>query len=125
MLCESGRGTPLLREASHATCGRPPEATRQNLQEAIQLVFEANRGPDSGVDRRADRDSRTPPSSGVKRREPIKHLEAHGCRLLREGGAHSVYVNRTAGKATTVTRHRELSDHFARKICHDLDVPIP
>lgn len=61
----------------------------------------------------------------MKRRDLIQHLEAHGCQLLREGGAHSIYVNRAAGKATAVPRHREVNEHLARKICRDLDVPEP
>ena len=59
----------------------------------------------------------------MKRRELIRHLEAHGCELLREGGNHSVYVNRAARKASTVPRHRNLDDFLARKICRDLEVP--
>jgi mRNA interferase HicA len=59
----------------------------------------------------------------VKRRDLIRHLEQHGCELLREGGNHSVYVNRQARKASSVPRHREINEHLARKICHDLEVP--
>ena len=29
----------------------------------------------------------------MKRRDLIRHLESHGCVLLREGGGHSVYTN--------------------------------
>jgi len=61
----------------------------------------------------------------VKRRDLVRHLEAHGCQLLREGGRHSVYVNRRSRKTSTVPRHRELNEHLARKICRDLDVPLP
>jgi len=61
----------------------------------------------------------------VKRRDLVRHLEAHGCELLREGGAHSVYVNRAARKATAVPRHREINELLARKICRDLGVPQP
>jgi predicted RNA binding protein YcfA (HicA-like mRNA interferase family) len=59
----------------------------------------------------------------VKRLELIRWLERQGCELLREGGSHSVYVNRVSRKATTVPRHREINDFLARKICKDLDVP--
>jgi predicted RNA binding protein YcfA (HicA-like mRNA interferase family) len=59
----------------------------------------------------------------VKRRELIRHLEAHGCELLREGGNHSVYVNRAKGKVSTVPRHRDLNEFLARKICRDLEIP--
>lgn len=34
-----------------------------------------------------------PHNRGVKRRDRISHLEAQGCRLLREGGKHTVYFN--------------------------------
>lgn len=61
----------------------------------------------------------------MKRLDLIRHLERFGCQLLREGGSHSVYVNRVAGKATTVPRHREINDHLARKICKDLEIPAP
>jgi predicted RNA binding protein YcfA (HicA-like mRNA interferase family) len=61
----------------------------------------------------------------VKRKDLIRHLEQHGCELLREGGRHSMYVNRRTQKASTVPRHRELNEFLARKICHDLEVPEP
>jgi predicted RNA binding protein YcfA (HicA-like mRNA interferase family) len=61
----------------------------------------------------------------VKRRDLIRHLEVHGCVLLREGGSHSVYVNRAAQKTSTVPRHREVNDFLARKICRDLQIPEP
>lgn len=61
----------------------------------------------------------------MKRLDLVGHLETHGCVLLREGGSHSVYVHRAAGKSSTVPRHREISDFLARKICRDLEVPAP
>jgi mRNA interferase HicA len=61
----------------------------------------------------------------MKRRDLIRHLEANGCELLREGGNHSVYVNRSAQKSTAIPRHREINDYLARKICRDLQVPEP
>jgi mRNA interferase HicA len=45
--------------------------------------------------------------------------------LLREGGSHSVYVNRKVLKSSAIPRHREIDDFLARKICKDLEVPIP
>jgi predicted RNA binding protein YcfA (HicA-like mRNA interferase family) len=59
----------------------------------------------------------------VKRVDLIRHLEAHGCRLLREGGNHSVYMNPGGQKVSTVSRHREVKEFLARKICRDLDIP--
>ena len=56
----------------------------------------------------------------MKRVDLIRHLERHGVQFLREGGSHSVYVNRTAGKTSTIPRHREINDFLAQKICKDL-----
>jgi predicted RNA binding protein YcfA (HicA-like mRNA interferase family) len=61
----------------------------------------------------------------MKRRDLLQHLEKHGCESLREGGGHTLYVNRTTRKATTVPRHREINDYLARKICRDLEIPEP
>ena len=61
----------------------------------------------------------------MKRIDLIRHLERYGVQFLREGGSHSVYVNRSAGKTSTVPRHREINDFLAQKICKDLEVPKP
>ncbi len=61
----------------------------------------------------------------MKRLDLIRHLEQHGCTLLREGGAHSVFVNRREKKTSTVPRHREINEFLCRKICKDLGVPGP
>lgn len=61
----------------------------------------------------------------MKRIDLIRHLEKHGCEFLREGGSHTVYVNRKAKKSASVPRHREINDYLARKICRELEVPEP
>lgn len=61
----------------------------------------------------------------MKRRDLIRHLEAHGCEKLREGGDHTMYVNRSARKVSAVPRHREINEFLARRICRDLQVPDP
>lgn len=61
----------------------------------------------------------------MKRVDLVRHLETHECALLREGGSHTVYVNRIARKVATVPRHREINEFLARKICRDLEVPLP
>jgi hypothetical protein len=61
----------------------------------------------------------------MKRADLIRHLESHKCELLREGGNHTVYVNRAAQKSSSVPRHREVNDFLARKICADLQIPRP
>jgi mRNA interferase HicA len=61
----------------------------------------------------------------MKRQALIRHLESHGCHLLREGGKHSVYAHAATGKTSTVPRHREVNELLARKICRDLGVAEP
>jgi len=61
----------------------------------------------------------------VKRIDLVRHLEANGCVLLREGGSHSVYVNRATRKSSSVPRHREINEYLARKICRDLEIAPP
>lgn len=61
----------------------------------------------------------------MKRRDLVRHLEAHGCYLLREGGSHSVFVNPATNATSAVPRHTEINEFLARKICRDLQVPEP
>jgi mRNA interferase HicA len=61
----------------------------------------------------------------MKRQDLVRHLEAHGCSLLRDRGKHSVYVNPTNNQTSAVPRHREVNDFLARKICRDLAIPEP
>ena len=42
----------------------------------------------------------------MKLRDLQKHLEHHGAEFLREGGSHTIYVNRAKGKVSAVPRHR-------------------
>lgn len=58
----------------------------------------------------------------MKRNQLVKHLETHGCILLREGGNHSIYLNPTTKKQSAVGRHRELSDLLCNKICKQLGI---
>ena len=60
----------------------------------------------------------------MKRKQLIKHLHDHGCELLREGGKHSVFVNRATQKVTTVPRHTELNEYLVKKVCKDLEIPL-
>ena len=61
----------------------------------------------------------------MKRVDLVRHVEAHGCVLLREVGNHSVFVNRPARRTSVIPRHREVNDYLARKICRDLEIPEP
>ncbi|MGD0567644.1 MAG: type II toxin-antitoxin system HicA family toxin [Candidatus Sulfotelmatobacter sp.] len=61
----------------------------------------------------------------MKRADLIRHLDVHGCVLIREGGRHSVYYNPAAQRTTTVPRHREVKNPTAIRICKQLGVPNP
>jgi predicted RNA binding protein YcfA (HicA-like mRNA interferase family) len=61
----------------------------------------------------------------VKRTDLIGHLEQHGCEFHRQGGNHTIYVNRKPRRSSAVPRHREVNDFLARKICDDLQIPRP
>ncbi|MGE0474630.1 MAG: type II toxin-antitoxin system HicA family toxin, partial [Nitrospirales bacterium] len=58
----------------------------------------------------------------MKRKDLIRHLEKSGCEFLREGGNHTVYVNRREKKVSTIPRHRDIDEKLARKICNDLGI---
>jgi predicted RNA binding protein YcfA (HicA-like mRNA interferase family) len=59
----------------------------------------------------------------VKRVDLIRYLISHGCELFREGGNHSVFINRQTQRSSAVPRHREVNDFLAKKICRDLQIP--
>jgi predicted RNA binding protein YcfA (HicA-like mRNA interferase family) len=61
----------------------------------------------------------------MKRVDLIRHVESHGCRLHRDRGKHTVYVNPVNNQTSAVPRHREINDFLARKICRDLGIPEP
>jgi predicted RNA binding protein YcfA (HicA-like mRNA interferase family) len=60
----------------------------------------------------------------MKRRDLIKHLTDNGCVLSREGGKYSIYTNPVTQKEVPVTRHPEMEDFAARKICRQLGIPL-
>ena len=61
----------------------------------------------------------------MKRRDLLRHLQTHGCRLEREGGEHSLWINPQTGAVEAVPRHGEIGKHLSRKICRQLSVPEP
>ncbi len=60
----------------------------------------------------------------MKRGDLLKHLEKHGCFLLREGANHSIYYNPLNGKQTAIGRHQELDNILCKKVCKQLEVPV-
>ena len=61
----------------------------------------------------------------MKRVDLIRHMESHGCLLLREGAKHSVYCNSENNLTSAIPRHRQINAFLVRKICRDLDIPEP
>jgi len=59
----------------------------------------------------------------VKRGHRLRPLRRHGCYLKREGSAHSLWCNPATGAVEAVTRHPEISNRLAIKICRSLSVP--
>ena len=58
----------------------------------------------------------------MKRTQFIKYLQSHGCRLKREGGGHSIFINSLTGKKSAVPRHSELGDLLCNEICKQLGI---
>jgi len=60
----------------------------------------------------------------MKRGSLLLHLRRHGCRLKREGGAHSLWTNPNTGAVEAIPRHGEIPNRLAEKICRGLSVPV-
>ena len=61
----------------------------------------------------------------MKRKDLLRHLEAHGCVFFREGKKHTLYKNPATGAMSAIPRHRVIKRILAHKICDDLGVPHP
>ena len=60
----------------------------------------------------------------MKREELLRHLRKHGCVSVARGRSAFVVAQSRPQPAFSHSRnHREIHDHLARKICHDLSVP--
>lgn len=59
----------------------------------------------------------------MKRRDLVKYLTDNGCVLIREGGKYSIYQNPVNQKEVPITRHPEMEDFAARKVCKQLGIP--
>ena len=61
----------------------------------------------------------------MKRRALLQHLTGKDCELVREGGNHSWWRNRSSNKRSAVPRHQEVNDLLVKKICKDLGIAAP
>jgi len=59
----------------------------------------------------------------MKRTDFIRYIERNRCRLIREGGRHSIFMNIISKQTSSVPRHNEIDDFLAKKICKDLGIP--
>jgi len=58
----------------------------------------------------------------LKRRDLVRHLETHGCELLREGANHPSTSTEQFARSQPCHGNREINELLARKICRDLEV---
>jgi len=58
----------------------------------------------------------------MKRSELVRMLTAHGCRLLRHGANHDIWLNETTGRKAPVPRHAEIKDSLVRMILRQLGI---
>jgi mRNA interferase HicA len=61
----------------------------------------------------------------MKRPDLERHLRQQGCTLLREGGAHAIWLNPQARRIASVPRHREIKEGTVRAICKQLEISQP
>ncbi|MHB1769718.1 MAG: type II toxin-antitoxin system HicA family toxin [Minisyncoccota bacterium] len=61
----------------------------------------------------------------MKRVDFILYLRQSGCRFVREGAKHSVFLNPSNDFMSTVPCHSEINPFLVRKICKDLGVSAP
>ena len=55
----------------------------------------------------------------------VRYLKINHCQLYREGGNHSIFINTVNNKLSSVPRHKEVKNNLVRKICKDLEIPVP
>ena len=58
----------------------------------------------------------------MKRRDLLRVLRQHGCRLVREGAEHSIWENPAINRRASVPRHREIPEFTAARIYKQLGV---
>ena len=52
----------------------------------------------------------------MKREELIRQLTRKGCKLLRHGSRHDIYLNPSTGQKQPVPRHSEIDNALAKHI---------
>ena len=58
----------------------------------------------------------------MKRQQFVRELEQAGCRVLRQGARHEIFINPAVGRKAPVPRHNEISESLCRLIRRQLGV---
>jgi predicted RNA binding protein YcfA (HicA-like mRNA interferase family) len=58
-----------------------------------------------------------------QRRKILRVLLSRGCRIIREGGEHTI-LGDEQGHTTALPRHREVNRNTARKIARDMEIEL-
>ena len=58
----------------------------------------------------------------MKRDELVRRLTDAGCKLLRHGGRHDIWINPHTGQKQPIPRHREIDEALARHISKYLGI---
>jgi predicted RNA binding protein YcfA (HicA-like mRNA interferase family) len=58
----------------------------------------------------------------VKHADLVRLLRENGCKLQRDCGKHTVWVNLKSGAFSAVPRHKEVKKNTAKAICRQLGV---
>ena len=58
-----------------------------------------------------------------QRRKVLRALFARGCRIVREGGEHTIVVD-PQGRTAAVPRHRDVNRSTTRRIAKDLEIEL-
>jgi mRNA interferase HicA len=59
----------------------------------------------------------------MKKIDLERHLRKNGCRVDRDKGKHTVWINPGNKQKAAVPRHREIPNPTARDICRQLGIP--
>jgi mRNA interferase HicA len=60
----------------------------------------------------------------VKRRRFLRYLRQEKCQIV-EGARHTRVFNPASDKWSAVPRHTEIDTFLMRKICKQLEIPVP
>ncbi|HRI27253.1 MAG TPA: type II toxin-antitoxin system HicA family toxin [Chitinophagales bacterium] len=60
----------------------------------------------------------------MKKQHLEKHLKEQGCKLMRQGKSHEIWVNPENKCQTTIPRHKEIDNVLCKIICKQLGIIV-